>query len=274
MSRHFSLRYPTRIGASFTLGFGLAAIFAAILNGVAHAQQPVGHFQHSAQNPPGMIGSIRLQQGGPVHGFFQPVQLTAPEGVLIGMPEQGEFPNVVEGAVHAGMLIGKPYRVQLLNLPEEFESRELYPTIEIIDRTYAPPGLERRFPIPVVFNENDLKLAAAGMLVTRVIYIEDPHQAIPGAQEPGDQLWHDAGPKANPLEVADQLGRPVAIVRLGGRQPDRRGGPDWEFLYGCPPWQRLSAPQAAQLTPVPQEAQPLAAPPMKSARASRAPATR
>jgi len=38
----------------------------------------------------------------------------------------------------------------------------------------------------------------------------------------------------DPLEVADRLGRPVAIVRLGGRLPDAMG-PDQRFLYGSPP---------------------------------------
>ncbi|GIW98420.1 MAG: hypothetical protein KatS3mg111_1753 [Pirellulaceae bacterium] len=44
------------------------------------------------------------------------------------------------------------------------------------------------------------------------------------------------GPTENALQVADQLGRPVAILRIGSRSPPRAGEALHEFLYGCPPW--------------------------------------
>jgi len=74
-----------------------------------------------------------------------------------------------------------------------------------------------------VLAENDLELALAGKFVTRVIYIEDPRNALPVAQEPGKQEWFDARPGEDPLQVADVLGRPVAIVRIGGRTLTIRG---------------------------------------------------
>jgi hypothetical protein len=127
--------------------------------------------------------------------------------------------------------------------------------------------MERRFPIQIVLNTDDLDLAMRGMLVTRVVYIEDPGQALPGAQQPGDQLWFDAGPGANPLLEADRLGRPVAILRIGGRTPNNAGGPDWEFLYGCPAWQRLPPPPAeAMVIPA---TEPITPVPMKTARSGR-----
>jgi len=212
-----------------------------LLAAPAAAQQPGVHYRFGAQPPTGTVGRTRLEQGGPVQGYFQPVQISGPKGVLIGLPEQGDWQQMSEGAVNAGMLIGKPYRIKVAGM-ELHPGRECYPTIEIIDRTYPPPGMERRFPIPVVLNTDDLDLAMRGLLVTRVVYIEDPNQAIPGTQMKGDQLWFDAGPGANPLLEADQLGRPVAIVRIGGRVPTNAGGPDWEFMYGCPAWQRLPPP--------------------------------
>jgi hypothetical protein len=207
----------------------------------AAAQQSGVHYRWDARVPTGTVGRARLEFGGPVHGYFQPVQISGPPGLLIGLPEQGEWAQMTEGAVNAGMLIGKPYRIKVTGL-ELFPDRDCYPTIEVIDRTYPPPGMERRFPIPVVLNTDDLELAMRGMLVTRVIYIEDPAMALPGVQQKGDQNWFDAGPGANPLQEADRLGRPVAILRIGGRVPNNLGGPDWEFMYGCPAWQRLPPP--------------------------------
>jgi len=38
------------------------------------------------------------------------------------------------------------------------------------------------------------------------------------------------------LAVADALGRPVAILRMGGRLPETSQNPDPIFFFGCPPF--------------------------------------
>jgi len=81
----------------------------------------------------------------------------------------------------------------------------------------------------------DLRLALAGKFVTRVIYLEDPHWAVPYKQGVDGQHWFEAGPGTDPLAIADQLGRPVAILRMGARLPDTAGPPRMGFLFGCPP---------------------------------------
>jgi len=42
------------------------------------------------------------------------------------------------------------------------------------------------------------------------------------------------------LIEADALGRPVAILRLGGRVPDQTRAIDPGFLFGCPPFQQFA----------------------------------
>ena len=65
-----------------------------------------------------------------------------------------------------------------------------------------------------------------------------------------------------PLAAADNLGRPVAILRMGARLPNAQG-PDMQFLYGCPPLvqfpPRRVMPTPASATPA-AEAEPGAAP--------------
>ncbi len=112
----------------------------------------------------------------------------------------------------------------------------MFPTIEVIDRLYPPPGQALRFPIPIELTQVDLELALEGKFVTRVVYLENPLTALPVANGRDEQRWFDAGPGSNPLEVADRLGRPVAIVRLGGRLPENAENPDMQFLYGAPPY--------------------------------------
>jgi hypothetical protein len=211
---------------------------AWLLAGVASAQQPPVHYQHNEALPPGAIGGAQLQRGGPLPGYFQPVEIKAPTGVLISPAVENQFDRPRAAPLKLGLLIGAVYRLRVTNIPQA-EGLEVYPTVEIIDRTYPPSGQELRFPIPVVLTAEDLRLALEGKFVTRVIYLEDPRNALPAhVQEPGQQ-WFEAAPGQDPLAVADGLGRPVAILRIGARLPDP--APDAFFFYGSPPFRLFAA---------------------------------
>jgi hypothetical protein len=198
------------------------------------AQRPEVHYLHHGIMPPGAIGSRQLQRGGPLPGYFQPVDITAPTGVMVSMAVEGNFDQSQQAPRKAGLLIGQVYRLRVTNVPR-FSGMEVFPTVEVIDRLYSPAGQELRFAIPVQLTQADLALALAGKFVTRVIYLEDPDYALPSQEGPGGQNWYEAEPGSDPLAVADSLGRPVAILRLGGRIPDDNQGPDSHFLFGSPP---------------------------------------
>ena len=215
----------------------------------AHAQQPGVHYLHQGVMPPGAIGSRQLQRGGPLPGFFQPVEIKAPRGVLISLASGDQFGPPQPAPRRAGMLIGSVYRFRVTNIstPEGAEGLEVFPTIEVIDRLYAPPGEEVRFAIPIELTSEDLKLALSGKLVTRVIYLEDRNKALPTAEIDKSQTWFEVGPGEDPLAAADALGRPVAILRLGGRLPD--ANPSADLFFGSPPYVPYAAP--AELIPKP-----------------------
>jgi hypothetical protein len=132
------------------------------------------------------------------------------------------------------MLVGQVYRLHVTEVPNR-PGEELFPTVEIINRIYPPVGEEFRFPIPIEFTQQDLELALDGKFVTRVVYLEDPERALAVAKSAeSEQSFFEVRPSDDPLEVADRLGRPVAILRLGGRLPEATG-PDEKFLFGSPP---------------------------------------
>ena len=210
-----------------------------------HAQQPNVHYWHQGVLPPGAIGSRQLQRGGPLPGFFQPVEIQVPPGAELSLAVDGRFDQSRPGPRKAGMLIGAVYRMRVTNI-RLAKGAEVFPTVEVIDRLYAPVGQELRFPIPIDITEADLKLALAGKFVTRVIYLEDPRHALPARQIDKSQNWFDTAPGQDPLTVADGLGRPVAILRLGARLPDQ--GSDPFFFFGSPPFMALPAQQAAAPT--------------------------
>jgi hypothetical protein len=196
------------------------------------ANPPV-HYEHAGAMPPGAIGGRQLLRGGPIPGYFQPVEVVGPNGTSISTAEAGNFQQPTPLPRKFGMLIGAVYRFRVTDIPQ-YDGLEVYPSIEVIDRIYPPVGMEHSFPILVELTQQELEMALDGKFVTRVIYLENPEAALPLAQDPSEQGFFEIAPHENPLEVADRLGRPVAILRMGGRVPDA-AGPDAKFLYGCPP---------------------------------------
>ena len=225
---------PRRVACNVAM----VAIFSLATTALSLAQEGGVHYLHQGVMPPGAIGSRQLRRGGPLPGFFQPVEIKAPEGVLVSLATGGQFDAPRVTPAHAGLLIGQVYRLRVTNIPVNL-GLELFPTIEIIDRLYAPRGQENRFAIPVELTQQDLRLALDGKFVTRVIYLEDPQIALPVREDPRAQPWFDVGPGRDPLAMADSLGRPVAILRLGARLPGNDQEPDAGFLFGSPPWAKL-----------------------------------
>ncbi len=171
-------------------------------------------------------------------GFFQPVEVSGPEKLEVALAQSGQFLEPLSAPVKVGMLVGSVYRLRVTNIPLR-PGEELYPTIEVLDRLYAPRGREHRFPIPVVLEKEDLWRALDGAMITRVIYLEDSENAYPQADEPGTQRVTDVTGNDNALKVADQLGRPMAILRIGSRVPTDLRGDLSGFLYNSPPWMPL-----------------------------------
>lgn len=234
------------------LGTGLAAPRAAARRaaiclllwacaaGAAWAQRGPVHYFQSAQLPPGTIGPAQLLRGGPLAGYFQPLEVRGPEGLQVSVAVDGQFEASQSTPALFGMLIGPVYRLKLTQIPRN-EGEEVFPTIEVINRLYPPPGLENHFPIPVHFTLEELEMALSGQLVTRVIYLEDPQTALPVRDSLDQQRYYEVQATEDPLKVADRMGRPVAIMRMGSRTPeyDQRLQ---RFLFDCPPLQRLAAP--------------------------------
>jgi hypothetical protein len=212
----------------------VAIVVAWVLAASAAAQTPPVHYNHAGILAPGAIGSGRLQQGGPLPGYFQPVEIKAPEGSRVSLAVENRFTPPAPTPLEVGLLIAPVYRLRVTQIPLHL-GEEVFPTLEIIDRLYPPPGLARRFPIPVELTQEELDLALSGSFVTRVIYLEEPIGALPIVEDPVHQMYVEAAPGVDPLAMADKMGRAVAILRIGSRMPDDRVGADAKFMYGSPP---------------------------------------
>lgn len=230
----------------------LGLMLSLLMTASATAQPGEVHYRQQANMPPGAIGQAQLERGGPLRGYTQPVQILAPPGAKIALAAGPDYQQPLPAPVSVGMQIGMVYRFQVSAIPQQ-PGLEVYPTIEVINRLYPPPGHKARFPIPVELTQRELELALAGRFVTRVIYLEDPRSALPVAETPGEQRVFEVAPGQDPLQVADVLGRPMAILRMGSRVPEPQEFTS-NFQYGSPPTRiypppaNLPAPAALQPT--------------------------
>jgi hypothetical protein len=225
-------------GTSRVAGTVVVVLLAGLAAPLA-AQAPRVHYHHAGVTSPGAIGSRQLTRGGPLAGHIQLVEIKTPHGAAISMAHDGTFDPGERSTRLVGLLLAPVYRLKITGI-RNHEGHEVFPTLEIIDRTYPPHGQELRHPIPVEITQDDLELALNGQFVTRVVYIEDPKQALPHGSHGKPQMSFDVRTDENPLNVADELGRPVAILRVGGRVPGPEG-PDAEFMFNSPPWQPFHA---------------------------------
>jgi hypothetical protein len=222
------------------INFPIAAALALLLlaaGDVCAQRLPRVHHRYQGSWPPGTIGQYQLRGDVRRIGYFQPVEIQAPEGSTVSAAVGGAFAEPQEGSLKVGLQIGSVYRFRVTRIPLR-EGSEVFPTIELLDRLHPPDGLKWRFPIPVQLTAEELQMALEGRLVTRVIYVENPTQALPLVQDPKLQRWFEVRPDADPLETADAIGRPVAILRIGSRVPTG-DGPDEAFLFGSPPLEQF-----------------------------------
>jgi uncharacterized repeat protein (TIGR01451 family) len=211
---HFA-RPLRRAGFVSTL---LPAVLLWLPPSIASAQE--GRYVPLDQNAPvGRVGLWAGQFGKGLPGVLQPVQ--------IALPSKGKV-TVYNGGRETGVDLGSPaqfnvgigfvYRLRIADMPE-FPGIELFPTIETIDRLHPPPGRAQDFPIPVHFSAEEIEAALGGRLVTKVVYLEQPQLAVTGDLTQA-MLSRVLPPDRNLLIEADRSGRPMILVRLGGRTPD------------------------------------------------------
>ena len=227
----------------------LVALLSTLLIGslasqvIAQGARPLpmqqGHRLYNPSMPPGNI----YYPPGPVNHtpeYFQPVAFSGPDKVQFSMPTGDGFQES-QPELMVGLNVGRVYRFRVTNIPFH-PGAELYPTVELLGRTFPPAGAELRHPIPLNLSETDLANALGGLMVTRVVYLEDPQSAFPLAVERKDATPIDVPTGQDLLATADTYGRPIAVIRIGSLAPPTSPVLMGQFYFGYPNWIPLQAP--------------------------------
>jgi hypothetical protein len=191
---------------------------------------------HSGVNPSARWVGM---PGEPVVGYYQPVKINAPTGTRIAFAVNNKFVALEESPYTVGLLLGANYRLKITDI-KFHAGKELFPSVTVLQRTYPPKGREIEYPIQIDLTHEDLELALSGKLVTRVVYLENPESALPIRGDLGQQPTTDAKPEEDPLQIAYNLGKPVAIIQLGSRAPTSGNYVDPFFFHGSPPWTQFN----------------------------------
>jgi hypothetical protein len=197
-----------------------AALVLATSVGILH-QAAGAEATHSVAEfpPPGAIGFQRRPQPGPrpesvLPEGVQPVEIRGPDGLSIAIETAAGWSPLRTGPLRLGLVVGQAYRLRVGGIAGH-EGVELFPSIRPLARLDVPPGMAWRFPLEVVIDEDDLRIAAEGAHVRRIVYLaceSDRPDVVPAG-------WFDVRPGDDALDVASTLGQPVAELVIGNRLP-------------------------------------------------------
>ena len=215
----------------------IAPLAALMMSVATYSQVPVKHYFHSANLPTGLVAQHQAARNPEFQGYVQPIQIRVPKDATISVAQDTHFVPW-QSKLLVGMMVGQTYRLKVGDIPHN-PGAEVYPSVEIINRLHPPAGMETRFPVEIQITQRDLEHALAGRFVVRVVFLENPETAYPEAQDPNEQRTIMALADEDPLQLADQLGRPMAILRIGSRVPDPNGAND-EFFFGSPPVEMIA----------------------------------
>jgi uncharacterized repeat protein (TIGR01451 family) len=177
-------------------------------------------------------------------------KVMGPAGMKVTFHPGTPGERTLEVPAMVGLRPGYIYRLAL-SLPQT-PNVKLYPTLEVRGALQTTVAQAMRHPVPIVFLDDELRrVERNGSMITKVHYLEDPSQAPPVATAPNEPLLVDVPNDADPIEEARSKGRPMVIVRLGEKEPDRdelvRFAVPNTILF--PGEQRLPLPPAPPLVP-------------------------
>ena len=217
-------------------------------NGYRSSYKPRNHEFTRGDMAPGVVADLARISNPKLQGHVQPVRVVVPQGCRVGIRMANGYVETNAATTSVGLTVGPVYRFKVTDIPNRF-GRELYPSVEILNRLNPPAGLENEFPIEVVISLSDLEEALEDRMVTKIIYLENPETALPHRHLPNKQPYFDVGGSEDPLRVAEALGRPMAILRIGSRVPMPSDAGE-RFGFNAPSPQLLPSPR-----PLPTEAQ-------------------
>jgi uncharacterized repeat protein (TIGR01451 family) len=146
------------------------------------------------------------------------VRLAGPVGTKVTIYRGGASPQTLPAPCIVGFRPGYCYRVELAGM-ESHPGLVICPSLEVIGSLRGSAEmLPKDHPATLLFGEEDVQAIAAGAVVTKVVLLERPETAVPVATKSELPLEIVVPPSRNPFVDAQERGRPLLVMQVGGRQ--------------------------------------------------------
>ena len=202
------------------------------------------------------------------------VRFTGPSGMKITWQlPTGGFNDEATGLtapIEYNFVQGQVYRLRLSQVLPNFPGKMFYPTLEVTPATPKSLTFLAHSSVPLTFADEDLRQAADGNMVVKVIYLPDPafqdFVTVGGAAEEIVSTRLDPG--ADPVAEAQRRGTILAIVRLGNIDLEKHwspamtappGGFGQPGAMGAPPGMMMAPPAGPGAGAMPVMMPPVAA---------------
>ncbi len=164
---------------------------------------------------------LALQPGNglPIPAPLVAAKFLAPKDVRVTAFPGTPLSRVYDTPAVMGLRPGYIYRFELSNLPYH-PGVAIYPEVEVRGTLVPRPGMKYMdYPLPLVFSQADIEKVLSGVVITKVIYLEDPEKALP--TEVGRDFPVEMPDASDAAAVKSALanGRLMAIVRVGNLKP-------------------------------------------------------
>ena len=182
-----------------------------------------------SQGPPAGVAATRplppdwlaLQpgMGAPVPAPLAAAKFIVPKDVRVTAYPGSPGSKMFDAAAVMGLRPGYAYRFELSNLPYH-PGVSIYPEVEVRGVLVPRPGMKYMdYPLPITLSQNDIEKVLRGVVITKVIYLEDPDKALPAEVGRDTPVELPDGNDEAALKAALDNGRLMAIVRVGNLKP-------------------------------------------------------
>lgn len=148
------------------------------------------------------------------------VRVQGPQGLRVTFLEGGQMQRTFDAPVVVGLRPGFGYRLKVEGFPSQ-PTVPLYVSIEPGDTLHLPRRAKAAdHPAPITITEEDFTAVLGGTMVKKVAIVENPEKVQTVAPGPGEPAEVNVVAEMPLMERANELGRPLALVYIGQREPD------------------------------------------------------
>lgn len=171
-----------------------------------------------------MVGGVPVEPVIPAAPVLY-VKLIAPEGTRTAVHPGSPLEQLFDTPLTLALRPGYRYHFRLEHVPG-MDGAALFPSVEVRGSLHPPAGMDiADYPVPIVLTTDDLNQIRTGAMVTKVLYLEDPEEALGQASETDRPIELDSATELSAVNEARLRGRVMLLFRIGEKDysPDEIG---------------------------------------------------